>query len=137
MIIDYHFAKWAFGDDVWFRYLTDECDPVDVMDAWNNLHSDIFRIEHYSSLFEDMGRMRQAYEMHKHGEIIDWKMRKVTGIMKKAESEIKKGKPNAAAKTIKQAEKKNDKLADIDEKVRDPKIAKCDAVKKKHPKDFR
>jgi hypothetical protein len=50
---------------------------------------------------------------------MDKKMRKVTKKIRKAES------------TLKKAEKENMKLADFDERVRDPKIHKCDRMMKK------
>ena len=45
--------------------------------------------------------------------------------MKKAEKDVKKGKDAAAIKTLKGAEKKNEKLVKIDRDVRDPMIDKC------------
>lgn len=50
---------------------------------------------------------------------MDKKMRKVTKKIRKAES------------TLKKAEKENMRLADFDEKVRDPMIAKCKKMRKK------
>ena len=50
---------------------------------------------------------------------MDKKMRKVSGLLRKSET------------LIKTAEKKNDKLADYDEKVRDPIIEKAKKMKKK------
>jgi len=52
-------------------------------------------------------------------EKMDKKMRKVTKKIRTAES------------TLKKAEKENTKLANYDEKVRDPKIEKCDKMMKK------
>ena len=56
---------------------------------------------------------------------MDKKMAKVTKEVVKAE------------KILKHAEKANRKLTAIDKNVRDPKIEKCDKVKKAHPKDFK
>ena len=61
---------------------------------------------------------------------MDKKMRKVTKEMKVAEKDVKAGKKKAAVKVLKSAEKKNMKLADYDEKVRDPIIEKCKRAKK-------
>ncbi len=61
---------------------------------------------------------------------MDKKMRKVTKEMKVAEKDVKEGKKKAAVKVLKKAEKKNMKLANYDEKVRDPMIEKCKRVKK-------
>jgi hypothetical protein len=58
-------------------------------------------------------------------------MRRVTKQMRHAESDIKKGKSKAAVKVLKKAEKKNSMLANYDEKVRDPEIAKFKKMKKK------
>lgn len=46
--------------------------------------------------------------------------------MRRVSKEIRKGE-----KTIEKAVRKNDKLADYDEKVRDPLIAKCKSKKMK------
>ena len=61
---------------------------------------------------------------------MDKKMRKVTKEMKVAEKDVKAGKKKAAVKVLKKAEKKNAKLADYDEKVRDPIIEKCKRASK-------
>lgn len=61
---------------------------------------------------------------------MDRKMRKVTKVMRKAEHDVKAGKPKAAVKELHKAEKKNMKLADYDEKVRDPIIAKAKKMNK-------
>ena len=53
---------------------------------------------------------------------MDKKMRKVTKKIRKAESVLKK------------AEKENTRLADYDERVRDPMIKKCEHMKKKGSK---
>jgi len=52
-------------------------------------------------------------------------MHQVTKRMETAVRDIKKGKPKMAAKVLKKAEKKNEKLVKIDRDVRDPMIAKC------------
>jgi len=62
---------------------------------------------------------------------MDRKMHKVTEKMKVAEKDIKKGKPKAAVKVLKGAEKKNEKLVKIDRDVRDPLIDKCKKEMKK------
>lgn len=62
---------------------------------------------------------------------MDKKMRKVTKKIRHAESDIKKGKKSAALKTLKGAEKKNEMLANFDEKVRDPEIKKYKKMKMK------
>jgi hypothetical protein len=62
---------------------------------------------------------------------MDKKMHKVTEKMKVAEKDIKKGKKGAAVKTLKSAEKKNEKLVKIDRDVRDPMIDKCKKMMKK------
>lgn len=67
------------------------------------------------------------------GKSMDKKMAKVTKTMKVAEKDIKKGKPKAAVKALKGAEKKNVKLTAIDRNVRDPLIKKCKATMKTKP----
>ncbi len=75
---------------------------------------------------------------------MDKKMHKVTKTMEKAVKEIKSDKPKAAVKSLKSAEKKNEKLVKIDKNVRDPiieaveKKGKCNGKScvPKLPKDF-
>lgn len=55
---------------------------------------------------------------------VDKKMAMVTKSMKVAERDIKKGKPKAAVKALKGAEKKNVKLTKEDREKRDPIIKK-------------
>lgn len=62
---------------------------------------------------------------------MDKKMRKVTKKIRHAEKDIKEGKPKMALKTLKKAEKKNVKLANFDEKVRDPEIKAYKKMKMK------
>lgn len=62
---------------------------------------------------------------------MDKKMHKVTEKIKIAEKDIKKGAPKAAAKVLKGAEKKNEKLVKIDREVRDPLIEKAKKIVKK------
>lgn len=64
---------------------------------------------------------------------MDKKMHKVTKQMRVAEKDIKKGKLKAAKRTLKSAEKKNEKLVRIDRDVRDPLIDKCKKAMKKKP----
>lgn len=62
---------------------------------------------------------------------MDKRMAKVTKQMKVAERDIKKGKPKAAVKALKGAEKKNVKLTKIDRDVRDPEIEAYHKMKKR------
>lgn len=62
---------------------------------------------------------------------MDKKMRKVTKKIRRAEKDIKMGKKSAALKVLKKAEKKNVRLANFDEKIRDPEIKKYKKMKKK------
>ena len=121
-IIDEEFALWAFGD-VWHMFLVLDCDSKDLMHAWNDLHGDIYRLEDTDIISESMDIMKEIYEQHMEGKM-DKKMHKVTESIKVAEKDIKKGKPPIAVKTLKGAEKKNEKLVKIDRDVRDPIIDK-------------
>ena len=58
-------------------------------------------------------------------------MRKVTREIRHAERDIKKGNKGKALKELKVAAKKNSKLADYDEHVRDPEIARYKKMKRK------
>lgn len=58
-------------------------------------------------------------------------MAKVTKSIKVAERDIHKGKPAAAVKALKGAEKKNVKLTKIDREVRDPEIKAYKKMKRK------
>jgi hypothetical protein len=62
---------------------------------------------------------------------MDKKMHKITTKMKTAEKDIKMGKAKQAAKVLKRAEEKNEKLVKIDREVRDPLIKKCKKAMKK------
>lgn len=62
---------------------------------------------------------------------MDKKMAKITKEMKVAEKDVKKGKPKAAVKELKKAEKKNVKLTKIDREERDPFIKKAKKMLKK------
>lgn len=65
---------------------------------------------------------------------MDKKMHKVTESMRVAGKDIAKGEPKMAAKVLKGAEKKNEKLVKIDRDVRDPLIKECKASMKKGKK---
>lgn len=64
-------------------------------------------------------------------ESMDKKMAKVTKQLKTAERDVKGGKPKAAIKALKGAEKKNVKLTAVDRNERDPLIKKAKKVMKK------
>jgi hypothetical protein len=61
---------------------------------------------------------------------LDKKIHKITEKMKSAEKDMKGGKPKAASKVLKGAEKKNEKLKVEDRDVRDPMISKFKKAKK-------
>ena len=62
---------------------------------------------------------------------MDKRMHEITKRMKTAEKELRDHKKKTAMKTLKKAEKKNDKLVKIDREVRDPKIKKLAKLEKK------
>lgn len=62
---------------------------------------------------------------------MDKKMHKVTEKMRTAEAELRAGKAKMAARTLKGAEKANEKLVKIDKNVRDPEIEEYKKMKKK------
>lgn len=68
---------------------------------------------------------------------MDKKMRKVTRQMEKAEKNFKKGNAKRALKQLDVAEAKNRKLANYDERVRDPEIRAYKRIKKKNKKSSR
>lgn len=119
--IDNDFAEWAFGQDTWIRYLMWDNDCNDLFDAWNKLHGDLLILQPDDLIKDSLKQMKQFYKERP----MDKKMHKVTEKMKMAEKEIAKGEPKKAAKTLKGAEKKNEKLVKIDRDVRDPMIDKC------------
>lgn len=123
-VIDEDFALWAFGD-TWYGFLVLDNDSRDLLNAWNDLHGDVYRVEETDIISESIEEMREIYEQEQqYQESMDKKMHKVTTSMKVAEKDIKKGKPELAVKTLKGAEKKNEKLVKIDKNVRDPIIDK-------------
>lgn len=113
-VLDGDFAIWAFGY-VWNGFMTYENDAWDLKNAWNELHGDLLYIDEDGVIADDLETMKEIYE-----DIMDKKMHKVTEKMKMAEKDVKKGKPAAAVKVLKGAEKKNEKLVKIDREVRDP-----------------
>lgn len=62
---------------------------------------------------------------------MDKKMHQVTKRMKTAERDVKKGSKKEAVKVLKKAEKKNEKLVEIDRKVRDPAMKELKKMKKR------
>lgn len=68
------------------------------------------------------------------GKVMDKKMHAVTKQIKTAEKDIKKGEPKKAAKVLKKAEAKNEKLVKIDREVRDPLVKECKKDMKKGKK---
>jgi hypothetical protein len=131
--VDNDFAEWAFGSQLWFDFLVWEKDHIDLLHAWNDRHSDLYRCHEDEAISESMYKMKQLYEAQK-GRSMDKKMHKVTEKMQTAEGAIKKGKLKMAEKVLKGAEKKNEKLVKIDRDVRDPMIEKCEKSMKKGKK---
>lgn len=117
--IDNDFAEWAFGADIWTDFLMWEKDCIDLLYAWNDRHHKLYYFEEDGPIQETLKKMQQLY--NKHGRFpMDKKMHKVTESMRTAGKDIAKGKPAAAAKVLKGAEKKNEKLVKEDRDVRDP-----------------
>jgi len=66
---------------------------------------------------------------------VDKKMHEVTQQMKTAGKDIRMGKSKAAGDVLKSAEKKNEKLVQIDRDVRDPLIEKYNKLKEQLSKE--
>jgi hypothetical protein len=93
--------------------LTDE---ARIYDAFKQMYSTLLVFFKFKGILE---------------EEMDKKMAKVTTQMKTAERDVKAGKPAAAVKALKGAEKKNVKLTKIDRTVRDPEIKAYKKMKAK------
>ena len=143
-VIDHDFAMWAFGE-TWIKYLMWDVNELHLINAWNELHPGKIRLNPFSDLPEAMQQMKRLWakagkpkyhetshenKVKQQEDKMDKKMHKVTLKMKEAEKDIKKGKPKLAAKVLKNAEKKNEKLVKIDKNVRDPIIDKFKKMKK-------
>ncbi len=113
---DESWAIWAFGNDVWIDFKFCELDTMDLMEAWNRVHSDLMRLDPDDQIWYAIKKMKRYYEQHKRRMNMDKKMKKVTKSMKVAEKDIRKGKASEAVKVLKGAEKKNDKLVAMDKK---------------------
>lgn len=124
-VADEDFAEWAFGREAWVDFVSWETGPLDLLDAWNDRHSNIYRLETDYPLEESLRIIEELYQQQRISPM-DKKMHKVTESMKSAVKNIDKGKPKEAAKVLKGAEKKNEKLVKIDRDVRDPLIEKCE-----------
>lgn len=53
------FALWSFGED----YLILSC-MEDFVHSWNKLHSDLYRINMSSSIYDDMLKMTDLWKEH-------------------------------------------------------------------------
>ncbi len=126
-VTDEDFTDWAFGHDVWVDFIMWEKGCLDLFDAWNDRHGDLHRMHEEDPIEGSLKIMEQLYQQHRNSPM-DKKMHKITESMKVAAKDITKGKPSAALKVLKGAEKKNEKLVKIDKEVRDPLIEEC----KKH-----
>lgn len=125
--VDNDFAEWAFGADVWTDFLIWEKGIDDLFHAWNARHGDLHHLHEDDKMQESLQIMNQLYRKH-----MDKKMHKITESMKIAGKDIAKGKPKMAAKVLKSAEKKNEKLVKIDRTERDPVMHAVE--KKEHAK---
>jgi hypothetical protein len=131
--LDNDFAEWAFGPQLWFDFLNWEKDCLDLLYAWNDRHSDLYRCHEDEAVEDSLKMMKQIYNQHlqKEQKKMDKKMHKVTNSMKAAGKDILGGKPKLAAKVLKGAEKANEKLVKIDKDVRDPLVKKAKESMKK------
>jgi hypothetical protein len=77
------------------------------------------------SSFKEMIKLMKMFFNYLE-ENMDKKMHKVTKQMQTAVKDVRKGDPKRAVKTLKKAEKKNEKLVRIDKTVRDPVIHKVE-----------
>ena len=60
---DEDFALWAFGN-VWHEYVVYDKDSVDLMNAWNERHGELLKLEEHMSVLESMKTMKELWEKH-------------------------------------------------------------------------
>ena len=61
--IDEDFALWAFGEK-WHAYMMCDCDSLDLMHAWNDLHPD-YLLKEEGDFLKDMADMKKIWEKSK------------------------------------------------------------------------
>jgi hypothetical protein len=59
--IDHDFAMWAFGDR-WLDFLTYDCNPLDLMKAWNKKNGRLLKLDGKGSILDDMNKMKELWE---------------------------------------------------------------------------
>ena len=51
--LDNQFGIWAFGD-VWIPYLQYQCDPIDLLKSWNNLHGNSYTFKSLDQMYSKL-----------------------------------------------------------------------------------
>jgi len=59
--LDNKFGEWAFGE-YWKAYLNYECDPVDLLRAWNLFHGKIYCFKSLDHMYTKLPVMIQQYK---------------------------------------------------------------------------
>lgn len=59
---DQDFAEWAFGAKTWSSFMVFDLDCLDLMEAWNALHGDEFKLDGDDSIMESMAKMKTIWE---------------------------------------------------------------------------
>jgi hypothetical protein len=63
---DTDFANWAFGADLWSKFMVHDADVIDLMEDWNKLHGDLLRLDGGDSIKESCVKMKKLYEEHEN-----------------------------------------------------------------------
>lgn len=59
---DTDFANWAFGHDLWSKFMVHDADVIDLMDTWNDLHGHLLRLKGNELIMDSCQKMKKHYE---------------------------------------------------------------------------
>lgn len=65
--VDSAFPHWAFGEETWHAYLIYDADVVDLFNAWDYLHRDLFKAPlslDYARMQASLKQMKEAWRAH-------------------------------------------------------------------------
>ncbi len=62
---DEDFEEWAFGKDKWAAFLDCEIGHIDLLDAWNGLHSDLQAFKPEDLVQPSIDAMKELYNKQK------------------------------------------------------------------------
>lgn len=63
----YAFEVWAYGDDIWNKYLVFDRDSIDLMNSWNQRHGDKLILKENDLITVMRNKMLEIYKEEMHG----------------------------------------------------------------------